>query len=1051
MQPTHPTITQQVLIHPITNNPPAGTHSSNDSGIRTIPPTHGSINPLNQVQAEQNHSLHDYSVTPCDIDNAQPIKVIPTAEVPSCDSREGYETASFNPFQQGVNGVRLQREIYLARNHIQSHMDEHYPGKFALTIPDDHAMKVIAEFVAPFGWWEGAYYKVEFDFSNTDKHNEGPSVKVILAPPVAHLFGTELCLAQVIPHSAFSQYWRGQADAKYSSYNFDRVQQMMNVINFLIMDTDFWDEGEGYRIGYPNPRTFTLPEYLPWLRRSDNAVLRANIKKFSDSGGPENVKRHISEKIASVNQKAADSADSADKKSALSFEVDPEMLFQHKSSGLVFANIKPTEYNLPSEITSHGDLPGRILIYTREALSSCVLVSPIVVEPGGEWSQQLAAKNQVEVTLERHGETFTTAHKADYFYPVQLDPQGRVAEFYATSDKRFLIKDRDGKILKHRCIPHAFGSEGAEGVESVSATQKPNVAEAPQTFSIIDLKQALAMKLRSITSYDHELTGVYHGNKKIENDDDLTRAIASLENDIKSKNRNRKNIEKLAVIFVKESPDTRKWKASLKPTKTMAKSSNLASQYDLTISQETPATTQRYRDGMQWGVTANAWLPVMDREMHNYEKIVVVKQLTDFARKTLKLPNKREAITACDANNIIMKSMTMTMVDALKKGKHWLPSQCFLDFMVNAINTHHEIGELYADIKYRNLKLLTHAFSGTLDKHNLKDFAFLINYLVSAWNQMDNISDRERDALRPRLVMNAFTEYLVRVMEREAKNPEEFAAQGLANEAELTLDKIINASKTGFSVVAHQLTILDFLLHRQNSLSKPTESELEQLQILIRAVQGFISAARDNQYAQLMQRLFPVANYWAQPVDFASAEHQQAIIKTVLEKFHERTGQSSPSNASKDSEQPMGVVERTVPGKTFSVLDDKEYECIDRKLGERLSGLKLRKNVPIEEDGFTKYQQSCHYCGDAFITNNPLHETKKSGKIERQKKGFIYRSGMPVHKPCRENRREDTINALSLIKAMENNFPYVPKKVQKKKINVYTQDIEHSSLPAKPY
>lgn len=180
-----------------------------------------------------------------------------------------------------------------------------------------------------------------------------------------------------------------------------------------------------------------------------------------------------------------------------------------------------------------------------------------------------------------------------------------------------------------------------------------------------------------------------------------------------------------------------------------------------------------------------------------------------------------------------------------------------------------------------------------------------------------------------------------------------------------------------------------------------------------------------------MQRLFPAESHWTQPVDFTSGEHQQTIIKTVLEKFHERTGQSSPSQASTDFELPMEVDERTVPGNAFSVVDDNEYERLEMRLSEQLAGLKLRKNVPVEEDGFTKYQQSCYHCGDSFMTNNLLHETTNPVKIKRQEKGFIYRSGMPLHKACKKARQEGTRNASNLTSAMEKNYPYVPKKEQK--------------------
>lgn len=1013
------------------DNLSASSLSRNGSAVCAIPPTHEPIGELDSRQIE-NLTLSDYSVNPCEQVTPMQLQATPAAETPADDQPEGVGVglASYEILMPGVNSARLQREVYLAKSHIQSHMDQHYPGKFVLTTPDDNPLKVIAEFVAPFGWWEGTYYKVEFNFEYTDKHNEGPIVAVIHAPPVAHKTGQDLCLAQVIPNSAFPGYWREQKAAKYSSYNFDRVQQMMNVMNFIIMDTDFWDEGQGHFSGYPNPEHFTKPQYQAWFLMCHKERLRTNIEKFSGSEGAENFMRFIAETIATANKKASESPCS------LSFELDPEIIRLQKSSVIASSNIELTEYVTLPEISASGNLPERIALYSREALSSCVPASPIVIEPSGEWGQLLAEKNLVEVTLEYDGEKHTTAHKADYFYPVRLNPQGRVAEFHTTKEKEFFITGRNGKKIS---IPREYDSlNPASDSELAPANTQLKVGmELPENYSLGDLKSILSTQLHMLLSDKQELTDIYYGDKKIETDEELTEAIKILKDEIRNKNHNRKHTNKLAVIFVKTSHEARehKWKAVLKSTKTMAKVSNLASQYQLRISQETPEKTQRYRDGRQWGIDATAWLPVMDGEMEGYEKIAAIKLWADFAYKTLRLPNKREAITACDANNIIMKSMIMTMVDALKEGEDWLPTQCFLDFLVNAINTHHEIAELYADMRYKNLKLMKHVFSGTLDKKNLKDFAFLINYLVSAWNQMGNISYREQDALRPRLVLNAFVEYLVRVMQRESRNPEQFSELGLDNEAELTVGKIIKASKTGFSVVAHQLTILDFLLHREDSLSKLTEDEQAQLQVAIKDIQRFISADQGDQYTQLMQRLFPVAHHWKQPVDFGSDEHQQAIIRAVLEKFHERRpGQPAPSPAITKSDQSMEFASTlhsaTVPVIPFSVHYDNEYEHLDRKLSEKLTTLKLRKNVPVEVDGMTRYQHSCHYCGDEYTTQGPLYQsTINPVKIARQKKGFIYKSGMPLHKECKEARKEYTKNALSLIKALEENYPYVPKDI----------------------
>ena len=1024
MQSTNFSVTQQRDRISSTESAPTGSSVSTGTDNITIPPTlelGGQLNLRPGQEPPQNVPLHQYSVDICDNVTAMQQETPPTTVTFPAITPAGFaQTFAFNRLNQGVNGPRLQRDIYLAKNHIQSYMDTHYPGKFALTIPTDNPLKVVAEFVAPFGWWEGACYKVEFDFSRTNKHNEGPSVRVILAPPIAHLFGERLCLAQIIPHSACRWYWdldeKGKAAAKYSSYNFDRVQQMMNVINFIIMDINFWDEA-GRGSGYPNPANFERSEQ-GWYHVPDNRYLRdlrEVVKKFSGTEGPEKLKRHISEKIAAVNQEASANI------SSLSFTVDPQVIYQQKSSSLVFSGIAPLECRISSETSSPDDAPDPIFIYSRDALSSCVPVSPIVIEPSGGWGQQLSTKNQVEVVLEHNGETHTVAHKADYFYPVRLDPLARVAEFHTTADTHFFITDRKGKKIPTHDWDIDSDSEFEIEIDDL-------LDMVLQTFNLIELKTVLTKKLHTLLNSTQQLKAIYHNNTKIESDHDLDKAIKSLKNDIKRKNDHRKNTDKLAVIFVKKAPIKRKWKAILKSTKTMAKVSHFASQFKLIISQERPTTTQRYRDGMQWGVEANAWLPVMDMAMQGHEAIAAIKLLTDFAHKALKLPHKKEAITACDANNIIMKSLTMTMVHALQKGKDWLPSQCFLGFLVNTINTHYIISESYADMKYRNIKLVAHAFSGTLDKKNLKDFEFLINYLVSALIQINNISQQDRNALRPRLIMNAFVEYLVRVMENEYENPEQFATQGLDNEAELTLDKIIRVSKTGFSVVTHQLVIIDFLLHQNEGkyLSMLTEDQQEQLQILIRNVQKLISSDQSDQYAQFMELLFPVAHHWTVPIDFTSEEHQQAIIKTVLEKFHERTNSSLPSLASIDSVQPIEIVENTVLGRSFVVEAENEFEQLDRRLSEQLAGLKLSKNVPVEKDNVTTYQHNCHYCGDTFTTRNPLYETKNPVKIERQKKGFINRSGMPIHQECKQKRQEDTKNAMSLIRAMERNYPFAP-------------------------
>ncbi len=941
----------------------------------------------------------------------------------------------------GVNSAKMQREIYLAVHHIQSHMDRHYPGKFKFTISDDNAFMVMSEFVAPFGWWQGAYYRIEFDFSLTDKNNKGPDVNVVLAPPVSHLFGSQLCLAQAIPYSAFPSYWANQEMARYSSYNFDRVQQLMNIINFVIMDTDFFDEGSG-RAFYPDPK-FSIDQ-LEFFKRDllfDNEWARRHAEDhksiIKNSVSYDYFVERIAAQISAVNSKALKLG------ATLQFEHD-----EHRTNELTRANLSFSEARLV-EYKGHT-------FYSPESLADCIRVSPIVVEPDGDWQTHMSGKNQITI----HGEQGNpqTIHRADYFYPVLLDPQGKVSEVLSSEFNKTIFKDKKVSKEDSQMICAFTSSDANSNGQLNIGCQEPcrdvalppvsnHVVEHQDSYSLLTLKNRLIMKLSTQLTRSFQLTDVRFGCKSIETDEDLTGVVSELKGNIRKNNKLRMNTEKLACIFVK-SPEVKnpfapsKWSATLKPTKTMARVSNLSSQFKLTISQETPLKTQRYRDGMQWGIQANAWLPVMDREMEEYEKLATIKFLVDFAHKTLKLPNNREAITAGDANNIIMKSLTMTMVLALEKGEKWLPSQCFLDLIVNAINTQYEIGRFYADVKYRNLKMMFNCFTGELSRKNLKDFAFLINYVVASLAQQENLGEVGKGALIPILMKNAFIEYLARVLERESKNQEKFTELELDNEHSLTLDKIIRVSSTGFSVVAHQLAILHFLSSREAPLTKLEEHEREILQSRIKSVQQIVSSSTENYYGQLFKLLLPESLNWHQPTDFDSSEHQKMILQTTLDKFHQRKGLCSQKPSDVDEQLTMDVDNSPVPSQTFMVFGEEEHDQLHIFLNDQLEKMKLRKNVHVVEHGMKKFQHSCHFCGDHYTTSKPLYETKNPTKLKRLKKGFIYRSGKPIHWDCKAERKTNTEKAMKLISAIEEiSYPYPQslatkaKKAQRESFN----------------
>ena len=208
-------------------------------------------------------------------------------------------------------------------------------------------------------------------------------------------------------------------------------------------------------------------------------------------------------------------------------------------------------------------------------------------------------------------------------------------------------------------------------------------------------------------------------------------------------------------------------------------------------------------------------------------------------------------------------------------------------------------------------------------------------------------------------------------------------------------------------------------------MTKLEEHEREILQSRIKSVQQIVSSSTENYYGQLFKLLLPESSNWYQPTNFDSSEHQKMILQTTLDKFHQRKGLCSQKPSGVDEQLPMDVDNSLVPSQTFMVFSEEEYEQIHIFLNNQLEKMKLRKNVHVLEYGIKKFQHSCHFCGDHYTTSKPLYETQNPTKLKRLKKGFIYRSGKPIHWDCKAERKTNTEKALRLISAIEeNSYPY---------------------------
>ncbi|MCW7556128.1 hypothetical protein NX722_26575 [Endozoicomonas gorgoniicola] len=151
------------------------------------------------------------------------------------------------------NPAAKAREVYFAVNNLRNFLEQKYPGNFEISVDDHNMLEVSLDFVAPTGWWQGAFFRVIFNFDNIG--DEGAEVDVQQAPPVSHLIGNKLCLMQIYKNSerypdavsGFNahQWWFDNCNGRvrYGSNNYSIEQQVIQVINFMSGDFDIKDEG----------------------------------------------------------------------------------------------------------------------------------------------------------------------------------------------------------------------------------------------------------------------------------------------------------------------------------------------------------------------------------------------------------------------------------------------------------------------------------------------------------------------------------------------------------------------------------------------------------------------------------------------------------------------------------------------------------------------------------------------------------------------------------------------------------------------------------------
>ncbi|WP_257287538.1 hypothetical protein [Endozoicomonas sp. SESOKO2] len=155
---------------------------------------------------------------------------------------------TYAPASPTRNSASKAREIYMAVGKLQAFLDKKYPDKFKLTINDNNMFLVSLDFVAPYGWWKDAFFRIEFNFDNIG--NEGPEIDIKNSPKVANLcYSGALCLIQSYKHSKrfiyrFNKVFSyKQSSMHYGSQNFSVEEQILNIINYMAADFDIRSRG----------------------------------------------------------------------------------------------------------------------------------------------------------------------------------------------------------------------------------------------------------------------------------------------------------------------------------------------------------------------------------------------------------------------------------------------------------------------------------------------------------------------------------------------------------------------------------------------------------------------------------------------------------------------------------------------------------------------------------------------------------------------------------------------------------------------------------------
>ena len=467
--------------------------------------------------------------------------------------------------------------------------------------------------------------------------------------------------------------------------------------------------------------------------------------------------------------------------------------------------------------------------------------------------------------------------------------------------------------------------------------------------------------------------------------------------------------------------------------KNLARRSNRSREFSLDIPQESIRSQERFNGGLQYGKSANAWIPDIRQDMSETEKQASTKATANFGEHYLGLHWEPDQYIAWKTNEIVFKSMLGPLVDTESK---WMPTEAFMQLLLSRIRMALRISSRHDKLLAKTQTNFDDCLKGTISKNNLPDFSYLPIYLVPAYTQIEELTTEQKKHIRHDIFLNSIKECLVRMLTYAAKGEKNYdhlkqIAEGInikarflknrdilryhktmeqlksidsirsfyENSDNINIEAIEEINPTGIGYLVNLLSIMDAVFVNESIEQFPDKS-LSELQTKIKNIKAIL---RDPHPKKLKR----ILNKELSELIELTPDIEKNLVNDVMTEFFARNKRNRPD----------------IPRGYEKMEDDSSNESLTELL-ESIDRTKPRlyTNLAVDpDDGMTQYLQTCRHCLGEYKTKTKIRGTKNNSKYNIT----------PLHSECAapfKTLKKDSEILWGRIKSNDNKPQHIAPK-----------------------